>query len=262
MIKKSLALVLFFALFFAACAPRTMSGTTTDAPPSSESSGPSGPGMGMGMGGGMQARHHAVVPDEFAGMINPVSVDDASIARGEDIYVTNCAVCHGETGMGEGAGGETLDPRPAPIAHTSQMMGDDYLFWRITEGGAPFDTGMIPYRAILDEQARWDVINYVRALGRGQVGPGRMQGPSEAEKHDGMLATALEQDVITQAEADTFLLVHNAMDTYVASSTTTPMTGTMPDRIAAMVDAGLVSADDAASFLDVHQRLIDAGLMQ
>ena len=132
--------------------------------------------MMMGPGSGMMNRHHAQVPDEYAGLTNPVPMEAESLARGQDIYNVHCAICHGDYGNGDGPGGENLDPAPAPIAHTSQMMGDAYLFWRISEGGLPFRTGMIPYANILDDQERWDVINYVRAIGSGSVKPDSKMG--------------------------------------------------------------------------------------
>ena len=124
-----------------------------------------GQGMGMhrGQGSGMMARHHAAVPAAYADLSNPVAADDASLARGEESYTTLCASCHGDTGMGEGLAGQALDPAPAPIAHTSQMMSDGYLFWRVTEGGAHFETAMPVWQEVLDEQLRC-----IRRAGDGQ----------------------------------------------------------------------------------------------
>ena len=65
--------------------------------------------------------------------------------------------------MGDGPVASALNPPPAPLAHSSQTVGDDYLFWRISEGGVPFSTSMPPWK-VLDEQARWDLVNYIRAL--------------------------------------------------------------------------------------------------
>lgn len=115
---------------------------------------------------GITARHQAEIPADYAGLTNPVPADQPSLARGADLYRTNCTSCHGDGGMGDGPAGATLDPAPAPVAQTSNTMGDDYLFWRISEGGTPFSTSMPPWK-FLDEQARWDLINYMRALGAG-----------------------------------------------------------------------------------------------
>ena len=93
-------------------------------------------GMGMGPNSGMSARHHAPIPDEYAELMNPVTADEPSLERGAEIYVERCASCHGDGGMGDGPAAAGLDPGPTAIAHTSQMMGDDYLFYRISEGGS------------------------------------------------------------------------------------------------------------------------------
>jgi len=172
--------------------------------------------------------------------------------------------------MGDGPGGASLDPAPAPIAHSGQMLSDAQLFWRITEGGIPFETAMIPYRDILDENARWDVINYVRALGSGQVMPREQMGGAaydpavEAEQQAEMLAMAVDQDVITQDEADTFNLVHDLISV-LRDEMNTPGRGMdemMDELIDALQSENAITKDQAETFLDVHDRLIEAGLMQ
>ena len=62
---------------------------------------------GMGMGSGMMARHHATIPQQYTELTNPVPIDEESVARGAEIYTTNCTACHGDGGMGDGpvAGG-------------------------------------------------------------------------------------------------------------------------------------------------------------
>jgi len=229
--------------------------------------------MGMGPGSGMMNRHHAQVPETFSGLTNPISADEISLARGEEIYTTHCATCHGDYGNGDGPGGASLDPPPAAIAHTSQMMSDAYLFWRITEGGIPFETGMLPYRDILDEEGRWDVINYVRALGSGQVSPRQQMGGEpfdperEQEQRKEMLKLAVEQKVISQVEADVFDQVHTAMDKYLvregaSGMDTGPRADALPQILAEMIKVTLVTQENADVFLNVHDRLIEAGLMQ
>lgn len=150
--RHLLAALLIATLFLVAC------DTGADVGP--------GPGRGMGPGSGMMARHQATVPPDYAGVTNPVPATEESLARGEETYSAYCETCHGAGGLGNGPAGENLDPAPAPIAHTSQMLGDDYLYWRISEGGAmePFNSAMPAWKETLDEQERWDVINYIRAL--------------------------------------------------------------------------------------------------
>lgn len=123
--------------------------------------------MGMDMmDESMMARHMAPIPAEYRGLSNPIPAEADSLERGQKIYTTYCQSCHGETGMGEGPAGTTTNPPAAPIAHTAQMVGDDYLFWRISEGGVidPFNSVMPPWKAVLAEEDIWDVINYTRYL--------------------------------------------------------------------------------------------------
>ena len=222
----------------------------------------------------MGARHHAQVPTDFAGLTNPIPADADSIARGQEVYNAQCITCHGDYGNGDGPAGESLDPAPAPIAHTAQMMSDAYLFWRITEGGIPFETGMPPYRDILDEQARWDVINYVRALGQGQVHPsgpkigGQPFDPAlEQARRTEMLSLAVEQGLISRSEADVFDQVHALIDEYLTAENisgieTGPRADALPQILADMVSAALIDQAQADTFLTVHDRLLEAGLME
>ncbi len=160
-----------------------------------------------------------------------------------------------------------------PIAHTSQMMGDSYLFWRVSEGGgmAPFNSAMPAWKETLDERARWDVLNYVQALGSGAVRPRQALGGSayepaaQAAREAAMLATAVEQGVLTQAEAETFAEVHAAIEGLRAQGEA-GMSGNMVDRQAAilaeLVAAGTISAAQADAFSESHNRLLEAGLME
>ncbi len=233
------------------------------------------PGMGMGMGRpeGMMARHSAPIPEEYAGLSNPVTADDASLQRGAEVFTTHCASCHGDGGMGDGPTGSGLDPAPAPIARTSQMMGDSYLFWRISEGGAmePFNSSMPAWKSVLDEQARWDVINYVRALGSGEATPQAETGgaafdpATQATREAEMLDTAIAQGVLTRAEADVFAEVHAAIETRRAQGIE-GMDENMTDVQAALLDelvrAETITQEEADEFNDIHSRLLDAGLME
>jgi mono/diheme cytochrome c family protein len=258
--KRMVLLVLAMAL--AACS----------APPIS-SPAPAGTGgaMPMGMGSGMHQRHSAPIPTEYAGLTSPVAADQESLTRGAAIYSTNCATCHGDGGMGDGPASTGLNPLPAPIAHTSQMMGDDYLFWRISEGGAAFHTAMLPWKGTLDKQARWDVINYVRALGSGKATPATTVGgaPYDPEvdlaRQKEMLARAVESGVITPAEADIFSTVHAALDQQRIPPA--KLSGDTSDarqaaRPSALVADGLITQAQAGAFTDIHDRLAEAGLME
>jgi len=230
-------------------------------------------GMIMGPGSGMMARHHATIPTEYAGMVNPIQADEDSLDRGAEHYETYCVTCHGAGGMGDGPAGQALDPLPAPIAHSSRMLGDDYMFWRISEGGLhePFASAMPRWQDVLDDQARWDVINYVRALGSGQIMPRQGNGgalfdpEAEAAKHAEMAAQGVQQGVISQIEADTFLSVHAELDTLMDAGMA-GQSGSMDNMqslmLAQLLEETRITQDEADMFSDVHDRLMSAGLME
>lgn len=225
----------------------------------------------MGPGSGMMARHHATIPAEYSGLRNPVPADEASVTRGAEIYANQCATCHGDEGLGDGPGGANLDPSPAPLAHTGRMLADDYLFWRISEGGAidPFNSAMPAWKAALDEEARWDVINYVRVMSGGQPQPGPFDAQAEAEKRATMLAAAIEDGLITEEEAELFDDLHGKMDSLLAERPMGPgrMRGGMmgagqDDILAELLAQGAVTEEQIQAFNDIHDKLLMAGLMQ
>jgi mono/diheme cytochrome c family protein len=221
----------------------------------------------MGPGSGMMARHHATIPAEYSGQNNPVAADEASISRGAEIYEDECATCHGDEGMGDGQAGTSLDPLPAPLSHTGRMLADDYLYWRISEGGseAPFNSAMPPWKRILDEDERWDVINYLRVMSGGQPQPGPVDAAAEAEKRAAMLATALDDGLINEEEARIFDDVHSKMDALLADRPMGPgrmMGAGQIDVLAELVAQGSATEEQIQAFNDIHDRLLAAGLMQ
>lgn len=229
-------------------------------------------GMGPGMGGnGMMERHHAEIPTEYAGLTNPIPADTESLERGAELYTVNCASCHGDGGMGDGPAGSALDPAPSPISHSSRMVADDYLFWRISEGGVPFGTSM-PAWTVFDEQSRWDLINYMRALGDGTIQPvssvgGAAYDPElQTAQQAEILAKAVEQDVISEEEADTFTTVHEAVEQYrLAHPEVMQSGGNATDReaiiLAALVEEVIITQVQADAFTGIHDRLANSGLM-
>ena len=228
------------------------------------------PGMSMN-NDGMMSRHHAEIPAEYAGLKNPIPADEESLERGAALYTTNCASCHGDGGMGDGPAGSALVPAPAAVAHTSQMMADDYLFWRVSEGGTPFATSMPPWK-VLDEQSRWDIVNYMRALGSGTVNPAVGMGGEaydpvvQATRQAKMLAQAVDEGVVTQEEASTFKLVHDAVEQYQSEHPEIMNSGKNATEreatiLSALVNETIITQTQADAFQDIHDRLGTSGLM-
>ncbi len=229
-----------------------------------------GPGQGQGMGQGgppagfgpdnpWRTFHQQPVPEAYRDLTNPLPADEATLAQGEAIYQTQCVVCHGETGLGDGPSGEALDPPPAPLARTAQHLSDGYLYWRIHDGGAALGSAMPTYGNVLSEDEIWAVTHYLRTLGD-QVGA--------TDHHEAMLQAAVEQGVLTQDEADLFQRVHALLEAYrtdhwdeLRAQAAGNPDAMLDHMLTALVDAGTITQAEADAFRDIHQRLEQADLM-
>ena len=103
------------------------------------------------------------IPPEAAAIENPVVSDEASLARGSELFQVNCTVCHGPTGAGDGPAAVGLEPKPANFSDGHvQGNTDGSLFYVISEGSA--GTAMPPWNTIISEEDRWHLVNFLRTL--------------------------------------------------------------------------------------------------
>ena len=92
---------------------------------------------------------------------NPYKGDAASLVDGKTLFVSTCAVCHGETGKGNGAASVTLSPHPANFLSIDvEDESDGAIFWKLTEGNPP----MASYKTLLTDEQRWKLVTYIRNL--------------------------------------------------------------------------------------------------
>ncbi|MDX9849271.1 MAG: c-type cytochrome [Anaerolineaceae bacterium] len=95
---------------------------------------------------------------------NPVFANEDSVKRGKDYYDTSCALCHGDTGEGNGGfSGFLRDFPPVSLVDANRSaLSDGAIFVTITEG-VP---GKMPNlkENLPSPEMRWDVVNYVRFL--------------------------------------------------------------------------------------------------
>ena len=101
---------------------------------------------------------------EQAGLVNPIPPNEMSIAQGRILFETNCAPCHGETGLGDGPVGITLNPRPADLTQHAipGVHPDGQLYLWISDG---FPGSVMPkFRTALSDDERWHLVNYMRTL--------------------------------------------------------------------------------------------------
>jgi copper transport protein len=100
------------------------------------------------------------VPPAAASVNNPLPATPASVERGERIFVANCSACHGTDGEGDGPTAGELPAPPRPLRTAVATATDGELAYRIGVGmvGLP----MPAFDAVLSENDRWDLINYLR----------------------------------------------------------------------------------------------------
>lgn len=97
--------------------------------------------------------------DSMSNIPNPTPVSATSLANGHKYFQINCAVCHGDKGMGDGPA--TKYGMPGMILTSDRVKGytDGYIFGMIRNGRG----AMPPYNRI-EEMDRWDIVNYIRSL--------------------------------------------------------------------------------------------------
>ncbi|MEE9235682.1 MAG: cytochrome c [Candidatus Acidoferrales bacterium] len=107
-------------------------------------------------------------PAEARSRRNPVEASESSVERGRMLYRGNCYLCHGAEGHGDGPWVEQLPEKPSDLTDPEKMRGmsDGEIFWKISRGREQ----MPAFEKQLSEHQRWDVVNYLRWLGRAPQG--------------------------------------------------------------------------------------------
>jgi mono/diheme cytochrome c family protein len=91
-------------------------------------------------------------------LVNPLAGQPAS-ARGDTLYHTFCAVCHGMAGAGDGPVGPQV-AAPSILTDRAKAYSDGYLYSIIRYG-----RGVMPrYGDKVRGIKRWEIVNYVRQL--------------------------------------------------------------------------------------------------
>jgi mono/diheme cytochrome c family protein len=95
-------------------------------------------------------------------LVNP-TVPDSTLVRGDTLFHTFCAVCHGNAGAGDGPVGRMVGALSL-LTDKARNLSDGYLYSIIRYG-----RGLMPRYGdkVYRHEDRWAVVNYVRQLQRG-----------------------------------------------------------------------------------------------
>ena len=93
---------------------------------------------------------------------NPITSDATSIARGQELFMINCQMCHGPGAQGNGPIAANLINQPANLTlPLTQTKSDGALFLTISNGVLG---RMPPMNENLTVRDRWDLVNFIRTL--------------------------------------------------------------------------------------------------
>ncbi len=108
-----------------------------------------------------QSPHNFNIIPEDKARRNPVRFTDISVARGKELYLSQCAMCHGEKANGKGELATEMKITPPDFTNPDLLSKrtDGELFAIIGNGLAP----MFGQSRRLTERQRWDLVNFLWA---------------------------------------------------------------------------------------------------
>lgn len=96
-------------------------------------------------------------------LTNPIAGDAKMAKAGKNLFDTQCFVCHGPKGLGDGIAGAALNPKPANFtSKLVQQQTDGAIFWKMTTGNGL----MASYKSTYTAKQRWELVDYLRELGK------------------------------------------------------------------------------------------------
>jgi mono/diheme cytochrome c family protein len=141
-----------------------------------------GHGMRMPVPGSV-ARGHlplgSVSEEQARSLTNPLARDAQTLALGKQKFTERCTVCHGALADGNGSLTAAYGAAPANLQSSQfREYSDGQMYWVISNG----KNAMPSHAADLNEDQRWAVVHYVRALQRAQNAKDEDLNPSPGPK--------------------------------------------------------------------------------
>jgi mono/diheme cytochrome c family protein len=116
--------------------------------------------VGIAIGSRAVVEAANLAPASAASQANAHPFSRESVARGESLYLANCAACHGALGDGDGPTAQRSGSFMAPLSDRVPALSDGSLAYRIAVGTV--GSGMPGFASTLSEDDRWDLVNYLR----------------------------------------------------------------------------------------------------
>jgi mono/diheme cytochrome c family protein len=107
--------------------------------------------------------HAFVITPQDEARKNPIRFSEISVERGKKLFLTQCAMCHGDKGDGKGDLAQEMNLKLSDLTQAATLKNrtDGALFAIITSGN-----DVMPAQGKrLQDVHKWEIVNYLRALG-------------------------------------------------------------------------------------------------
>ena len=115
---------------------------------------------------------------------NPLPATAENIHRGQQVFSSYCAACHGLDGQATGVPFAAAMSPPSPELNSPSVQAytDGQLKWVITNGLSP--SGMPSAKGLLRDEEVWAIVSYLRHLpAKGSLGEPAMYGGEPGPRH-------------------------------------------------------------------------------
>jgi mono/diheme cytochrome c family protein len=111
----------------------------------------------------VQSPHGYNITEQDRDQKNPNPFTQESIDHGKKLFLSQCSMCHGDDGTGNGEVAQELKANPPDLtkAETVANRTDGELFAILSQGSA-----LMPGQGKrMRDEHKWDLVNYLRFLG-------------------------------------------------------------------------------------------------
>jgi mono/diheme cytochrome c family protein len=105
----------------------------------------------------------AAGPVDVSGIQDPWVSSEQLVAAGKQLYQTNCAMCHGAEGRGDGVAGASLNPKPRNLVQGGWKLGGGRLGLMRALNEGISGTSMQAYKH-LPINERWALVHFVNSI--------------------------------------------------------------------------------------------------
>ena len=102
------------------------------------------------------------LPEGAANEKSPLASSAEILKKGESLYKSNCAGCHGPTGLGDGPNVDKKDRAHRPANLTISRNPEGVAFYKIWNGRK--DPDMPAFKSRMTKDEAWSVVAYVISL--------------------------------------------------------------------------------------------------